>query len=411
MKYNYRVERLSIKKYIVNNIEEAKEKIKEELGPDAVILHSEKIKTGFLGLKEQVEVIAGKPVSFRLNLNNIKKVKTKQEPSSRAGKITPTKKESFTQYEPKSLSEKVDHLETLLTKIQIDLDVIFKRLNKAEKQKNKEQKDAYSEIESLLLKYELLKEIVKKVKKSIKTEILPSKANDFSQIEKILKSEVIAIAETVPYKLKIINKPKIMTFIGPTGSGKTTTIAKLLPIFILQHKFNLAIFTTDIFRLGATEQIKKYAEILDVPVEVIFTQSEMKTALATHADKDIILIDTPGKSFKNKEAVNEMISLIKGIGAEKYMVLPFSMRYFDMVAALSGFNIIFDHFILTKSDETFYYSSMVNLMYNIKKPVAYITTGQTVPDDIIQVKPEIAAEIFCKGFKEFYENYQKRLIQ
>ncbi len=194
-------------------------------------------------------------------------------------------------------------------------------------------------------------------------------------------------------------RKRILVFIGPTGVGKTTTIAKLAARFALfQHK-KMGIITIDTYRIGAVEQLKTYGEILDVPVEVVMTPPELREAVDRNSDKDCILIDTSGRSYKNVMQLRVLKGFLEKIPeSEVFLVLSSTTKESDLMKNVENFGSLgFSRFILTKTDETDSLGSILNLALDLKKPVEYITNGQSVPDDIELIHPGKLAEMVLGG--------------
>ncbi|GFO59026.1 flagellar biosynthesis protein FlhF [Geomonas silvestris] len=180
------------------------------------------------------------------------------------------------------------------------------------------------------------------------------------------------------------NGPRIMAIVGPTGVGKTTTIAKLAAMHALNRGASVAMVTADIFRVGAIEQLKTYAKIMDLPLEVAATDQELANVLAAHADKDLILIDTTGRSHKDSERLAELRSYLTchpGIEICLCMSATTRSRELDEIVATFG-ELPVSRVLFTKLDESESYGSIVNAHLKHKLPVSYLTTGQKVPEDI-----------------------------
>ncbi|GFO53264.1 flagellar biosynthesis protein FlhF [Geomonas sp. Red276] len=180
------------------------------------------------------------------------------------------------------------------------------------------------------------------------------------------------------------NGTKIMAVVGPTGVGKTTTIAKLAALHALNRGLSVALITTDNFRVGAVEQLKTYAKIMDLPLEVVSTVPEMQEALAAHADKDLILIDTAGRSPKDSERIEELKGFVEcHPGIETYLCVSATTRprELDEIVAMFG-ALPIARLLFTKLDESESYGCIVDTHLKHKLPLSYFTTGQKVPEDI-----------------------------
>ncbi|HET6419121.1 MAG TPA: flagellar biosynthesis protein FlhF [Geobacteraceae bacterium] len=180
------------------------------------------------------------------------------------------------------------------------------------------------------------------------------------------------------------NGPRMIALVGPTGVGKTTTVAKLAAMYALKRKVRVALVTTDIFRAGAVEQLKTYAGILRVPMETASTKKELEKALAAHSDKDIILIDTAGKSARDCGKIEELSGLFTGdSGIEKHLCLSATTRDEDLQDIVSQFKKLTVHRVLfTKLDESRRLGCIANIPVRNNIPLSYLTNGQRVPEDI-----------------------------
>ncbi|MEM5595594.1 hypothetical protein AAHB53_03285 [Niallia circulans] len=181
-----------------------------------------------------------------------------------------------------------------------------------------------------------------------------------------------------------------MNVIGPTGVGKTTTLAKIAANIILRQQKSVGFITTDTYRIGAIEQLKTYANILDVPLEVCYSLEDFEHATKKLEECDVILIDTAGRNFRNKKYVEDLMQVVDyKREMETLLVLSMTAKQDDLEEIYQQFSAIkIDAFVFTKLDETSSYGAMINLIVACKKGAAYITTGQNVPDDIVPATPE-----------------------
>ena len=192
---------------------------------------------------------------------------------------------------------------------------------------------------------------------------------------------------------------KKVALVGPTGVGKTTTLAKLAARFVLDGGCSVALITADTYRIAAVEQLKTYADILNVPLEVVYTPEDLQRALAKHADKSLVLIDTAGRSPKNVEQIQELQELLAVDAAiESYLVLSCTTKYCDAVDIVERFSqCAQEKVIFTKLDESTNLGTAFNLLYQFPRlSLSYITTGQNVPDDIELVNPQKLASMLLR---------------
>lgn len=185
----------------------------------------------------------------------------------------------------------------------------------------------------------------------------------------------------------IDKKPVVVFLVGPTGVGKTTTIAKLASKYKFDYGKSVGFITTDTYRIAATDQLKVYADIMDIPLDVVITKDDINKAIAAMNDKDLIIVDTAGFSHKDKKHRTDMASIISTVDKRYkknvYLVLTATTKYrdikniIDTYKSFTDFNIIF-----TKLDETDAYGNILSAKLYSNTNLSYVCTGQDVPDDI-----------------------------
>lgn len=196
-------------------------------------------------------------------------------------------------------------------------------------------------------------------------------------------------------------KPKVIFFIGPTGVGKTTTIAKLSSKLILEDKKKIAILTADTYRIAAVEQIKTYANILSIPVEIIYENNDLDEILPKYKEYDYVLVDTAGRSHKNKNQMDDLKILYDGFSKYSiitYLVLSATTKYKDLKNITSLYEDISNcSLIFTKLDETDAIGNILNIKLDTGMPLSYVSYGQNVPDDIEVMNPQVIAKQVLGG--------------
>ncbi|MFM9327096.1 flagellar biosynthesis protein FlhF [Paenibacillus mesotrionivorans] len=238
-------------------------------------------------------------------------------------------------------------------------------------------------LEARLLEQEILPELAKEVVTTIEeglTEeedgLTPARANQLAaeRLKQILGDH--------PRK-PLQPETRIAHFVGPTGVGKTTTIAKLAAEQVLRHRRKVGFITSDTYRIAAVEQLKTYATILGIPLEVVFSPQDLKKAFDNLKECDIVFMDTAGRNFRNEMYVSELNALLQGDPrSETFLVLSLTMKYKDMKAVAENFSRFrLDKVLLTKRDETETFGPILNLLHEYPLALSYITTGQNVPDD------------------------------
>ncbi len=342
---------MKVKKYIGSTAYEAMTKLKSELGPDAIILSTKTIKQkGFLGFfkKPMVEITAAFEekdlISRKIPMDNhwselnneIQDLKNMIEEFSRntieKKAIIPKELEK---YKMQLINKGVEYSTATL---------IIRELNEQININNKDE-----EMIKNIIKYRLMEYI---------GDISPLSVNPGYQ--------------------------KVIFFIGPTGVGKTTTLAKIAAQLVLEEKYNIGLITADTYRIAAVEQLKIYSDILNLPLEIIYNEEDIYKSLNLFKDRDIILIDTAGKNHREIDKEDTIYKVIKSINnKEVYLVLSGTTDYITLKSIIDHYSIMDDYkIIFTKMDEAQGFGNILNAKFLTENPLSYITTGQNVPDDI-----------------------------
>ncbi|MCM3654069.1 flagellar biosynthesis protein FlhF [Metabacillus litoralis] len=373
---------MKVKKYIAPSMQEAMKKIRSEMGNEAVILNSKVIQSGgFLGLfaKKKIEVIAALDQELDVPVH-------------------PKGKE-----EQPFFQEKLVHPITsnggLNSKEQIQ-SPISEENNLHLAEQIKELKDMLQSIatnDKSELYPEPLKAILQKMTKqeinpSLKGQIMAELLAYWYQMNGNLTNNQLQEKEKELFAQKLKNisfggisyQRKYINVVGPTGVGKTTTLAKLAAECVLQKNKKVAFITTDTFRIAAIDQLKTYAKILDVPIEVCYSLDDFKEAKKKLDGYDFIFIDTAGRNFLESQYVKDLQSIIDfNEEMETFLVLAATAKMADMLAIYERFSILpIKRLIITKLDETSTRGSLFEVMMKTNKGIAYTTHGQNVPDDI-----------------------------
>ena len=233
--------------------------------------------------------------------------------------------------------------------------------------------------------------MIKDVKNSISREDQKDKYKIEKSLKDLIKNRIVTAGP-----IKKGNKKKIIMFIGPTGVGKTTTMAKLGAINSLREGKKVSFITIDNYRIAATEQLKKYAEIMRIPIHVVSDQRHFKDVLLKEKS-DIIMVDTSGRSHNNELKISEIKSFADNVeyDFEKILCVSANTKKGDLKKIFKAFDIMkFDSVIITKVDETSFIGNVIDVADKYNKPISYFTDGQEVPNDIhIADSDEIAGMI------------------
>ncbi|HON77076.1 MAG TPA: flagellar biosynthesis protein FlhF [Spirochaetota bacterium] len=229
-----------------------------------------------------------------------------------------------------------------------------------------------------------------KILDEVKNSISRDDLKDRFKIEKTLKDLMRSrIVTTGPFNVG--QKKKIIMFFGPTGVGKTTTMAKLGAIYALREEQRVAFVTIDNYRIAATEQLKKYAEIMKIPVHVVNDQKDFKE-LIEREKSEIIMIDTSGRSHRNELKISEIKSYADMVeyDFEKILCVSANTKKGDIRDVFKAFDKInFNSIIITKVDETSYIGNIIDVADKYNKPISYFTNGQEVPNDIVLAESDM----------------------
>ena len=199
-------------------------------------------------------------------------------------------------------------------------------------------------------------------------------------------------------------KQRIMMLVGPTGVGKTTTLSKLAYKFAHgdQIRYKTGIITLDTYRLGAVEQLFQYAKIMNIPILDAIEPEDFRSAIKSLSNCDLILVDTMGSSQYDREKLVRLHTFLKECGSkiDVSLVVSAGSKIDDLLEIYNNFSSLdIDTLIITKFDETKIFGNIFSLIYETGVPVSFFSTGQNVPDDIMEAKSEFLVSCVLDGFK------------
>jgi flagellar biosynthesis protein FlhF len=366
---------MKIKKYVAENMKEAMEQIRNELGSDAIILNSKAVKTkGFLGFfrKNNIEVIAAvdasaKQPSKKRNIQEKLKMMPKQV-------ITSPSQE-------KELLAEIRKLAASLHKVPMEEAPIYP--------------EEIQGIYQFLIKQEVKKQYAVEICSAILERFyLNKKQAETSELKHWLQEELKRKLLKYPFG-KVHDNKKIIYFVGPTGVGKTTTLAKMAAHSIMKEQKKIAFITMDTYRIGAIDQLKTYSKILDVPLEVAYSLEDFMEARKKFASFDTIFVDTAGRNYKQIEFIKQLKENIPLTGEEEmYLVLSATTKYKELEQIYHQFSpFSIKKMIFTKVDEISEYGPLFNMVLDCNVGIAYLTNGQNVPDDFLEAAPETISNL------------------
>jgi len=443
-------------------------KVRNELGPDALILSTRSVKSGKLGLlgKPSLEITAA--------IDTTEKTNSRATPASPSGKLTSN---SSRQYPPTSHEKSAETSSPQKIKVRVDEPVNYIDYsapqtetlplnahqnnhpfeNNYKKEKIEPPRDTLqeemSELKSLVRDLaqqvgslsrlqrqavavpEELPDELSPLLQGVQDNILPLKSLENPVINLLMKlgvnletSSTIADFAKENLSEEILENQEALTkylqetiatlvqvqpldfrpddglqqrvaLVGPTGVGKTTTIAKMAAMHLSQKSPSIAMITIDTYRIAAVEQLKIYCEIMNLPLEVVLSPQELEDALITHQDKDLILIDTAGRSPKDNFCIEELSSFLQPrFDIEKHLVLSATNRETELVQTINKFEKLgIDQTIITKIDECHSLGVLLNIQIRNPNPISFLTNGQRVPEDILMADQQLISELIMSN--------------
>ncbi|SFA77320.1 flagellar biosynthesis protein FlhF [Lentibacillus halodurans] len=363
---------MKVKKFVAPTMPEAMNHVRKELGLEAVILNSKVVfKGGFLGLfkKRNIEVVAAldpqpKPVKRE-------KEPVKQTPSHKMPVI-----DSPVLNEIKQLRKMVEVQTVNNADYPVDYQIIYHDLLDQE------------------VDEDLAKSLLDDVGRNHENTdgVMPDRDTILQDVKHEIENRLSALNfEGLPANNKLIQ------FVGPTGAGKTTTIAKVAASSMMNDGKQVALITADTYRIAAVEQLKTYANILNIPLEVVYNPSDYKAAVDKFASYDLILVDTAGRNFRDEKYVRDLEKTITfNRNVETCLVLSLTAKTSDIMKIYDQFqHLPIQNVIFTKVDETRQYGSILNIALKHKLGIAFLTNGQDVPDDIMKPNAQMISELIA----------------
>ncbi len=414
---------MNVKRFIGTDNNDAMLKVKRELGSEAVILHTRKIRQkGIRGFfkKPLVEIVAAiddstivvpkndgdgakllaemRSYGVNTSLNKTSKKETIVNGEKAEVQSVETATTEALTIE-KDVAEQKQDIADLKSQISELKAMITEAVVKPNKEKQEQDFWQHAQIKNLLA-HDIEKEILEQIEIEFNQENI-----DLSDEEevKLYLSQYLEdlIGENFDADSKT-SEQKIYYFVGPTGVGKTTTIAKIAAKLTMMDNKKLSLVTADTYRIAAVDQLKTYGEILSIPLDVIYEAEDMEKVLDKKADYDYILVDTAGRNHKDEEMRSDLEALLAQTkDHEVFLVISCTSSVRDVKRIIKSYQFIEDyHLIFTKLDEAETYGNILNGKVLSKKDLAFITNGQSVPDDIIPATPKRVADLLLEEIDE-----------
>ena len=406
-----------IKKYVGKTESEATDEAKKELGQNIVVMNVRPLKkSGLLALfqAQKIEVTVAleeeteRPATRTLtpDKSTIPAARKPLVEGSQRDTVKPVIKVNKSPDiidEGSAIEEKLDNLSNLLEKNikfneKDDEKEKEKSLDEPEKETHKRSSSDDSSISdenlsfikllyNTLIENEVDEIYVNQLTDEVEKISKPGMSFDFA-LANVYQKMVLKFGKSEPIEpIEAGAGPRAEIFIGPTGVGKTTTIAKLASELSVTQKKKVALLTVDTYRIAAAEQLRTYASILEIPFRVIYSVEEMKQAVEDFKDFDYIMVDTAGHSQHNDELKSDIEAFIRtledNVECENFLVLSATTKYRDLIEIADSYSeVVAYKLIFTKMDETGAKGNLYNVRMHTGAPIAYITNGQNVPDDI-----------------------------
>ena len=425
-----------IKKSQANIEEAALELARKELGSGIVVMNVKKVKKkGLFSIfkPQQVEVTVALEEEEKQNFReavakvseiarqseaagNTRSAKTEPEQPAKQGKAEPgpqpeKQRQQEKQRQPEKNTQTIDSrqesaIEEKLSTLQNLLEKQIGSTQEEEKESEGEEKKEDSNVAFFHLLYKMLldneieetyaNQLVEELDGSVK----PDMPIDYL-LSVVYQKMVLKFGQTKTIQ-SAEKGPKLVYFIGPTGVGKTTTIAKIASRLSVVEKKKIVLLTADTYRIAAAEQLRTYANILEVPFRIIYTPQEIRTAIEDYAAYDYIFVDTSGHSQKNTDQRDDTLALLRAADgqAEKevYLVVSATTKYRDLLNIADTYQKLTDfRLVFTKLDETQCQGNLFNLRLHTDAPMSYVTCGQNVPDDIGEFDAQKTVKLLLGG--------------
>ena len=383
-----------VKRYHAKDMQQAMDMVIKELGSDAVILNSRKVrKKGLKNLfrKPILEVMVAYdptniPAAKKLNAtqaaHNADKGQKEQgkeqgkEQNKDAGAVS---------------GEQFDRLDKRIDSIDEMLSGFIEKFSFVKRDITYDYPEDVQGLLQTMIENQVREELAHILAKEAELMLRKQPNTGAAEILEHLILEQLGRPEPILHK-KFTQK--VILVMGPTGVGKTTTIVKLAADFAVKQKKKIGLINTDTFRIGAQEQLQTYADIMGIPLQVVYRADELAEALDSMSDRDIVFVDTAGKRPGDEQHKEDILDIVRILKPEDILLCLASSTGFASIKEMIDTYGFVDEYrlLITKLDETKFRGPLLNISWYTQKPLAYVTTGQNVPDDIEVVDVESIAK-------------------
>jgi len=376
---------MKIKKYVGNTLREASEQMKKELGDQAIILSTRIIESDDkFGGRKLFEITSGiEDEHIPIMQKNVRQKAKEVSDNDARMYANEIKKLASKVYSEKN-SIQLDPAE------QIETGGIF------DEQEPGEIKEQLKIVMDTLVENEVNKDVISQILRQLK------KSDGFlnrKNINSYIMSSIGGLIPTVNFEVKNKNKTKIVALVGPTGVGKTTSIAKLAVISKILHNLDIGLISIDTYRLGALDQLRIFSEVSNIDMLVAYEPEEMPKLMESFKKKDIVFIDTVGRSQNNVDSLAKTKNFLDIINVDEIaLVLSATHSTKNLLSVAEKFKLFeYDSLLFTKIDEAVTYGNILNVVAKTNKPTMFLTNGQVIPDDIISADAGMIAKLIYTG--------------
>lgn len=385
---------MNLKTYRADTMAAALEQVRRDMGRDAVILHTRSVRQGGLlgfGGRQLVEITASDSVNIPSPRAGARRSAVRDAPpTDTAPAVAPPQAPTALMGDwGQELIRLRGVVEGLVEESRVSRLPTLPRPLRA----------AYKHLISQQVADEIAAELIDR----LRAEVDPASWEDAASINDFLVTSISGMVPAAgPLTVTAEGAPRVVMLVGPTGVGKTTTIAKLAAHYHLREQKRVGFITIDTYRIAAVDQLKTYAEILGVPLKIALSPAELRDAVQSMQDRNVILIDTAGRSQNDEIKLNELRRFVREVKPdETHLVLSSTASRPALESAAKRFaGVGANRVIFTKLDEAVGVGVMLDVLRKVKREVSYVTTGQRVPSDIEVVTPDKIAKLIVGQSKE-----------